>query len=83
MLGFVGILVEQPGTAPGSRRLQGVGAAFCLPLELVPRPSFDLGSPRLQRGAFTRLAYEARAFIRQPLLPPLPTRPRACVYADK
>lgn len=24
-------LVEQPGTAPGSRRLQGVGAAFCLP----------------------------------------------------
>ena len=25
-------LVEQPGTAPGSRRLQGVGAAFCLPL---------------------------------------------------
>lgn len=49
-------LVENPGVEPGTPILQGSAAAAAFP---VPGRGFEPRSPRLQRGAFTRLAYQA------------------------
>src|SRR6516162_6444306 len=68
-------MVEDRGNAPRSACLQGrpepllvpLLYAFCKLRIMVPRVGFEPTSPRLQRGAFTRLTSSAE-LVRTPVI---------------